>query len=178
MMKMRDLDYKADLELRTQAAKSNQQSESRSRMMQEVTRMSGMGMGGMGMGGMGMGMGGMGMQGMGMQGGNQFMNPALGFVAQGGEALSTYQGLGGSFNRPAGNPIQNAAGMAWNNQQQMQQQFNDQQMQFGGMGMQGETTRCSNSSTMECSSSSSLVECRTTTSSSSNLVECRTTSSR
>jgi hypothetical protein len=49
MMKMRDLDYKADLELRTQAAKSNQQSESRSRMMQEVTRMSSMGMGGMGM---------------------------------------------------------------------------------------------------------------------------------
>jgi hypothetical protein len=43
-----------------------------------------------------MGMGGMGMQGMGMQGGIQFMNPALGFVAQGAEAMSTFQGLGGS----------------------------------------------------------------------------------
>jgi hypothetical protein len=90
-------------------------------MMREVTQIMGMGCMGMDMDMGGMGKGGTGIQdmGMGMQGGNQFMNPALGFVTQGGGAMSTFQGLGGSFNGPAGNPIQhNAPGTAWNNQQQ------------------------------------------------------------
>ena len=112
MIQMRGQAFKAGLDLETKQLKDAQQSENRSRLMNQVTNFSrtvGMGMGGgsgmMGMNNLGMGMGG-GMMGMNMNNlsmgmgggmmGNNLMNSAMGLVAQGTAATA-----GSTATRPA-----------------------------------------------------------------------------